>query len=470
MLPIIALIGAPNVGKSTLYNQLTGTKEAIVADERGVTRDRRYGKTTIHGYPCLLVDTGGLGVEAPDLAELMEKQAQIAIDEADILLFVVDVKAGRSALDEDIAQKLRKLNKKVILILNKIDGSDELQAKQEFLSFGLKRVQVISALKRRGFQQLEIQLGSELSLLTVQDEMQEMPEPEDAVLSVAIIGRPNVGKSTLVNCLLGEERLITGDQPGVTRDSITVELEKGQQRYTLIDTAGIRRRSKVHKAVEKFSVLKAIQSIELAKVVVILIDADEGLVEQDVHLLGFALEMGRAVVLAVNKSDRLNASDKKQIEQTLDRKLVFAPFVPIHFISALKKDRIRSLLSSVKKVYLSAGKHMSTSKLTALLEQAVTEHQPPMINGRRIKLRYAHLGGNYPPTIVLHGNQTEKLPEAYQQYLRNFFRKAFDLVGTPIQLSLKTSHNPYKDQKNTLNKRQVVKRQRLIKRRKQMDK
>lgn len=466
----IAILGRPNVGKSTLFNYLTRSRNAIVVDEPGVTRDRLYGEGKIGSKPYIVIDTGGIGSDDRPLnqgtdAEIIlkhtEHQAFQAAAEADCLLFVVDAQAGLLPDDELMADYLRRLKKPIYLVVNKTDGLPTDTACIDFHQVGMGEPYAIAASYGRGVSSL---------IQKILDEYDESPDEEHETVSdvlgsgirVAIIGRPNVGKSTLINRILNEERVLVADMPGTTRDSIFIPFEKNDQQYTLIDTAGVRRRGKVTETIEKFSVIKTLQAIENSQVCVFLLDAHEGVTEQDLHLIGFTIDAGKALVIGVNKWDDLSGLEKNKVRDDLDRRLSFADFATIHFLSALHGTGVNSLFSSIKKAYDSAVQPLSTPVLTRILESAVEAHEPPLSHGRRIKLRYAHPGGHNPPLIVIHGNQTASLPESYRRYLMTTFRKALKLSGTPIRLELKSSENPYAGKRNILTPRQERKRKRLM--------
>ncbi len=467
MVPVIALVGRPNVGKSTLFNRLTKSRDAIVADVSGLTRDRQYGEAVWQGKPYIVVDTGGISGDEQGLDLMMAGQSLQAIEEADAVLFLVDARAGRTAGDEQIAAHLRKRNKHTYLIANKIDGADPDAILGEFATLGLGQPLGIAAAHGRNINPM---LDAVLNDETLQVTGEEGRVVEPIGTKIAIIGRPNVGKSTLVNRMLGEDRVVVFDQAGTTRDSIYIPYERHEKPYTLIDTAGVRRRGKVFEAIEKFSVIKTLQAIQDANVVVFVIDAREGIVEQDLHLLGFVLEAGRALVIAVNKWDGMAQEEKDYVKTELERRLIFAQFADLHFISALHGSGVGLLYKSVDQAYSAAMTKIPTRRMTEILEDAVTEHQPPMVNGRRIKLRYAHLGGSNPPIIVVHGNQVDSVPRSYTRYLENTFRKVLKLKGTPIRVEYKGSDNPYADRKNTLTERQVNKKRRLMSHNKKMKK
>lgn len=437
-LPVIAIVGRPNVGKSTLFNCLTRSRDALVADFPGLTRDRQYGQGKVGSRPYIIVDTGGLGDETTAVETLMAQQSQQAIIEADHVLFVVDGRAGLTAADQYIAESLRKFNKAITLVVNKAEGLNADTASSEFYRFGLGAPQVIAAAHGQGVPAL---IEAVLDKLPI--ETSDVVDAEPAGVKIAIVGKPNVGKSTLVNRLLGEERVVVFDQPGTTRDSIAIPYERHGKPYVLIDTAGVRRRRSVEEGIEKFSVIKTLQAIESANVVVMIINAREGITEQDLHLLGFVIDAGKALVIAVNKWDGLSQEDREAVRRGLDRRLVFCEFAKIKFISALHGTGVGELYQHIDKAYESATQTLSTPELTRLLEAAVATHQPPLVSGRRVKLRYAHPGGYNPPTIIIHGKQTTKLPDSYRRYLESFYRKALKMVGTPIHIEFKDAFNPY---------------------------
>ena len=457
MLPVIALVGRPNVGKSTLFNRLTRSRDALVADLPGLTRDRKYGLGRVGDRPYMVVDTGGLADEQEGVEALMARQSWQAVEEADAVLFLVDAREGLTAADEAIAERLRRTGKPVWLVVNKTDGLDAEMVRTEFFALGLGEPHPIAAAHGRGVSALIHRVLAELP--------RAEPPPQETegveVIRIALVGRPNVGKSTLLNRILGEERVVAFDQPGTTRDTIEVPFERDGRRYLLMDTAGVRRRGRIGDAVEKFSVIKALQAMEAAHVVILLIDAREGVVEQDATLAGLAAESGRAIILAVNKWDGLDPDHKARVKAELDRRFPFLEFAERHFISALHGTGVGHLFESVQRAWASARAHFSTPRLTELLAEAVARHPPPLVRGRRIKLRYAHQGGRNPPVIVIHGNQTERVPQAYRRYLVNFFRERLGLVGTPLRIEFKSGENPYAGRRNRLTPRQIRKRERL---------
>jgi GTP-binding protein len=458
VLPVVAIVGRPNVGKSTLFNALTRTRDALVADMPGVTRDRQYGISKVGNTPCLLVDTGGLVSNAEGIDYLTAKQVHQAIDEAHVVLFVVSARDGLMAEDEEIASLLRKSSRNVILVANKVDGLDADTAMADFASLGMGELLPVAAAHRRGLESMMRQVDRLLP------DMPEIPEEEETDhLRLAIVGRPNVGKSTLVNRLLGEERVLAFDQPGTTRDTISTFLERDGQAYELIDTAGVRRRSRVTEVVEKFSTIKALQAIDRAHVVVLMLDANEGLTDQDTTLLGHVLTQGRALVIALNKWDGLDADHRKRVKSDMDRKLTYVDWAQRVTLSALHGSGIQELMSAVQRAFKSALADFSTPELTRVLKSAFDAHQPPMKHGRTAKLRYAHSGGKLPPRIIIHGSRTDTIPDSYRRYLVNRFIKHFKLKGTPVFIDFRDSDNPYKDRKNVLSRRQLEKRKRLKK-------
>lgn len=459
MLPVVAIVGRPNVGKSTLFNGLTGTRDALVADLPGVTRDRQYGISRVGKIPCLLVDTGGLVSNAEGIDYLTAQQVHQAIDESELVLFIVSARDGLMPEDREIAGLLRRSSRKVILVANKIDGLDEDTAMADFASLGMGDLLPVAASHRRG---LDSMMRAADRLLPLPVDSDEEEEDRDR-MRVAVLGRPNVGKSTLINRLLGEERVLAFDQPGTTRDSISTMLERDGQKYELIDTAGVRRRSRVSEVIEKFSTIKALQAIERAHVVILMLDAREGLTDQDTTLLGHILTQGRALVIALNKWDGLDVDHRKGVRKELDRKLTYVEWAQQVTISALHGSGIQELMAAVQRAWKSASKDLSTPELTRVLQAAVEAHQPPMKQGRTAKLRYAHSGGKFPPRIVIHGSRTDTVPDSYRRYLVNTFIKRFKLKGTPVFIDFRDSDNPYKDRKNKLSRRQIDKRKRLKK-------
>ena len=504
MTPVIALVGRPNVGKSTLFNRLTRTRDALVADFPGLTRDRKYGHANIAGFDFIVIDTGGIDGTEEGVEEKMAEQSLLAIEEADVVLFLVDARAGLLPADIGIAQYLRQRDKTTVVVANKTDGIDADSHCAEFYQLGLGEVEQIAAAQSRGVTQLIEQvlaplgekLNADQAVENEEDFANEAENPtasldewdndfdfeneEDAALldealaeeqesvldkniKIAIVGRPNVGKSTLTNRILGEERVVVYDMPGTTRDSIYIPMERDGQQYTIIDTAGVRKRGKVNLAVEKFSVIKTLQAIQDANVVLLTIDAREGISDQDLSLLGFILNAGRSLVIVVNKWDGLSQDIKDQVKSELDRRLDFIDFARVHFISALHGSGVGNLFESVQEAYACATQKTSTSMLTRILRMASDEHQPPLVNGRRVKLKYAHPGGYNPPIIVLHGNQVDRLADSYKRYLSNYFRKSLKIIGSPIRIQFQEGNNPFAGKRNKLTPSQLRKRKRLMK-------
>ena len=466
MLPVVALVGRPNVGKSTLFNRLTRSRDALVADYPGLTRDRQYGQAKVEDHPFIVIDTGGINGNEQGIDALMAEQSLMAIAEADAVLFMVDARDGLTSADIGIADYLRKQNKKIFLVANKVDGIDADSAVAEFYELSLgDTVHKIAAAHGRGVTQLltlaltphiealgearendEFDGDQEFSGKTDEEKIAEAPFENDKI-KLAIIGKPNVGKSTLTNRILGEDRVVVFDAPGTTRDSVYIPMEHDGREYTLIDTAGIRRRKNVTDVVEKYSVIKTLRAIEDANVCLLIIDAREGITDQDLSLLGFILEAGRSLVLAVNKWDGLEEHVKDRIKTELDRRLGFIDFARIHFISALHGTGVGHLYESVEEAFISATKRISTAMVTKILDMAVFDHQPPMSQGRRIKLKYAHAGGYNPPIIVIHGNLAKKLPVSYKRYLMNYYRKSLKIMGTPIRIEFRETSNPFAGKK-----------------------
>lgn len=504
MTPVIALVGRPNVGKSTLFNRLTRTRDALVADFPGLTRDRKYGHANIAGFDFIVIDTGGIDGTEEGVEEKMAEQSLLAIEEADVVLFLVDARAGLLPADIGIAQYLRQRDKTTVVVANKTDGIDADSHCAEFYQLGLGEVEQIAAAQGRGVTQLIEQvlaplgekLNADQAVENEEDFANEEENPtasldewdndfdfeneEDAALldealaeeqesvldkniKIAIVGRPNVGKSTLTNRILGEERVVVYDMPGTTRDSIYIPMERDGQQYTIIDTAGVRKRGKVNLAVEKFSVIKTLQAIQDANVVLLTIDAREGISDQDLSLLGFILNAGRSLVIVVNKWDGLSQDIKDQVKSELDRRLDFIDFARVHFISALHGSGVGNLFESVQEAYACATQKTSTSMLTRILRMASDEHQPPLVNGRRVKLKYAHPGGYNPPIIVIHGNQVDRLADSYKRYLSNYFRKSLKIIGSPIRIQFQEGNNPFASKRNKLTPSQLRKRKRLMK-------
>ncbi len=456
MSSVTALVGRPNVGKSTLFNRLTGSRDALVADHPGLTRDRQYGVVRRGGEHAVVVDTGGMGEEREGVGGRMHQQARAAIEDADAVIMLVDGSAGMTAGDEEIAAELRRAAVPVLLAVNKTDGLDPRLAVSEFHALGLGRVHPIAAARGRGIGEL---LDALFPLLPPAEVGEEL---EEAGIPVAVLGRPNAGKSTLINRLLGEERVVVYDEPGTTRDSVAIPFERDGQRYTLVDTAGVRRRSQVPEGVEKLSVVKSLEAIERASVVLLVTDAQEGITEQDARLAGHVLQAGRALVVVINKWDGLGPEQRRKVRRDLDLRFTFLGFARHHFVSARHGTGVGLLLGSVDRAHAAAHRDLPTPALNEALHEAVAAHQPPLVRGRRVKLRYAHQGGHNPPVIVVHGNQVQRLPAAYLRYLENFFRERFDLYGTPVRVECRTGENPFAHKPNRLTERQRRHRQRLI--------
>lgn len=459
MVPVIALVGRPNVGKSTLFNRLTRSRDALVANVAGLTRDRKYGEGKVGSHPYIVIDTGGISGEE-GIDSVMEEQSLAAINEADVVLFLVDARSGLTAADEMIALHLRKQGKKYHLVLNKVDRVDADQAETDFAVLGIGDAYHVAAVHGRGISNMI----NDVLLECTEGEVvgSDGPPIKPRGIKIGIVGRPNVGKSTLVNRLLGEERVVVYDQAGTTRDSVYIPYERFGQNYTLIDTAGVRRRGKVSESIEKFSVIKTLQAIEDANVVVLVLDAREGIVEQDLHLLGFVLDAGRAVVIALNKWDGMAQEHKTQVKEALNRRLRFINYARIHMISAKHGTGVGNLYDSIEEAYEAATNRLSTHRLTRILQDAVREHPPPMVHNRRIKLRYCHAGAMNPPTIIIHGNQTERVPTAYRRYLENTFRNALKIMSTPVRIEFRSGDNPYAETKE-LDQRQAHRKRRVEK-------
>jgi GTP-binding protein len=458
MLPAVALVGRTNVGKSTLFNQLTGSRDALVADFPGLTRDRRYGFGKRDGRSFVVVDTGGLGDGVSDTAALAALQTEIAVDEADAIVFVVDYKDGLTAADERVAEQLRTANKPVTVAVNKSEGMGPELAEAEFHSLGLGAPVSIAALHGRRLAELMTRVLGPFDEADAGEIDESLRGPH-----VAVVGRPNVGKSTLINRLLGSARLVTSPEPGTTRDSVLVPCERNDKNFVLVDTAGIRRRARVNEMIEKFSIVQSLRAIENAGVVILLVDAREGITDQDLHLIGLILERGRAITIGVNKWDNLDSAHRRQVDAQIDRKLDFVAFARISHISALYGSGIDDVIGAALDAYEAAGREFSTPRLNEILERAMVAHAPPIVAGRRTRLRYAHQGGRHPPIIVIHGNRAERLPSHYRRYLTNVFRRALKLEGAALRLEFRTGDNPYAGKRNTLTRRQIKRRQRVIK-------
>jgi len=457
MKPVIALVGRPNVGKSTLFNKLTKSRDALVADFAGLTRDRKYGDGKLGEIEYLVIDTGGLNGESEVLDVRMQQQSWQAVDESDVVVFMVDGRAGLTPVDEEIASTLRRSGQTVCLVVNKTDTMDEAQIAAEFYQLGLGEPHCIAAAHSRGLLKM---MRAVQDMLPAANDGHE-PDEEQG-MRLAVVGRPNVGKSTLINRILGEERVVAFDLPGTTRDSIEVPFEKDDQRYTLIDTAGVRRRGKISETVEKFSVIKTLQAIDECNVCVLLLDATERITDQDLNLLGYVIDKGRALIVAVNKWDGLEVEQREQIKTDISRRLDFLSFTNIEFISALHGTGVGNLFKLANRAYESAMIDMATPRLTRMLEYAVEQHQPPLVRGRRIKMRYAHQGGSNPPVIVVHGNQIDRVPADYKRYLSNFFQRELKLFGTPVRIDFKGSDNPYSHIRNKRTPAQQRKRNRTM--------
>jgi GTPase len=492
MLPVVALVGRANVGKSTLFNRLTRTRDALVADFPGLTRDRKYGSVNFEGLEFIVVDTGGIDGNEQGIEVEMAEQSLKAIAEADVVLFMVDARAGATVGDSAIAAHIRRVEKPVFLVANKTDGLDADTAIADFYSLGVGEVYPIAAAHGRGVSSLlqhallpfladslkagadsaaAADAGPALETLTEEQADAEAARLRSEHIKLAIVGRPNVGKSTLTNRILGEERVVVFDMPGTTRDSVFIPMQRNERNYTLIDTAGVRRRGKIDDMVEKFSVIKTLQAIEEANVVLLVLDARQGISDQDLSILGFALNAGRSLVIAVNKWDGLNDSIKDEVKRELDRRLGFIDFARLHFISALHGSGVGNLFESVEEAFDSATKRVSTSLLTRIMKMAQEDHQPPMVHGRRVKLKYAHAGGYNPPIIVIHGNQVKDLPDSYKRYLMNYYRKALQMMGTPVRVEFREGENPFTPtKKNTETALQKYKRERLMKARQKVAK
>ncbi|OCG07055.1 ribosome biogenesis GTPase Der [Gilliamella sp. wkB178] len=486
MIPVVALVGRPNVGKSTLFNRLTRTRDALVADFPGLTRDRKYGRAEIKGHEYIVIDTGGIDGTEDGVESFMAEQSLQAIEEADIVLFLVDARSGAMPADHAIAKHLRARQKATFLVANKIDGIDADTAISDFYALGLGDIHPIAASHGRGVSSLietvldpifQFENDENIVDANPDEQFQDLPESYDDLvldeiesdslinqpIKVAIVGRPNVGKSTLTNRILGEDRVVVYDMPGTTRDSIYIPMTRDEREYILIDTAGVRKRGKVTEIVEKFSVIKTLQAIEDANVVILVIDAREGISDQDLSLLGFIINSGRSLVIAVNKWDGLTQDIKEQVKTTLDDRLDFIDFARLHFISALHGSGVGNLFDSIQEAYDCATRRVNTALLTKIMQMAQDDHQPPLVRGRRVKLKYAHAGGYNPPIVVIHGNQVEDLPDSYKRYLMNYFRRSLKIMGSPIRIQFKEGANPFEGRKNSLTASQQRKRRRLMK-------
>ncbi|MEX8193164.1 ribosome biogenesis GTPase Der [Comamonas guangdongensis] len=445
MKPVIALVGRPNVGKSTLFNRLTKSRDAIVADFAGLTRDRHYGQGRQGKHEYIVIDTGGFEPDASKgIFKEMARQTQQAVAEADVVIFVLDARAGLAGQDHEIANYLRRLGKPTVLVANKAEGMKDGSQLSEFYELGLGEVVPVSAAHGQGVRSL-VDLALGLLNLPEPVEDEAFGDEDQKPVRLAVAGRPNAGKSTLINTWLGEERLVAFDMPGTTRDAITVPFERNGQKFELIDTAGLRRKGKVFEAIEKFSVVKTLQAIEGANVVLLLIDATQGVTDQDAHIAGYILESGRSVVLAINKWDAVDDYQRQMLERSIETRLSFLKFAPLHFISAQKRQGLEPLWKSIIQAHRAATCKMPTPVLTRVLLEALQFQTPKKVGAYRPKMRYAHQGGMNPPIIVIHGNSLEHVTDAYKRFLEGRFRKEFNLVGTPLRIEMKTSHNPYAD-------------------------
>ena len=456
---LVAIVGRPNVGKSTIFNILTRSKSAIVADFSGLTRDRKYG--TIANTSITLIDTGGLNEDSDNISNAIKEQADLAIEEADYILFVVDAIDGLLPLDREIAKSLRKQNKEITLLINKTDNARLEESSADFNSLGFKQTVFLSASHNKGFSELR-------ELLTDFDDSEPLEEInfESNSVKISIIGRPNAGKSTLINALIGEDRLVVSSESGTTRDSIDVPLDIGGKQFTLIDTAGMRRKRSIKEETEKFSVSKSVDSIKRADLVILLLDGSENIVDQDIHLIGLTLAIGRPILVVANKIDLLNKLDKENLENKINRKLKFASYIKLHYISAKEKKGLKKLLRLADTIYEESLRDLDTSIINKILKSAIYNQQPAMSGRFRPKLRYAHSGGKNPPKIIIHGNNLKEVQDSYTRYLENYFRKELALGSTPLEIIYKNQENPYKNKPNQLNDRQIRKRKRMIKRRK----
>lgn len=462
MIPVIAIVGRPNVGKSTLFNRLTRSQQALVVDEPGVTRDRQFGQGECNDQSYIVIDTGGILEDPQDEIESATvKQSLQAVKEAHVLFFVVDGRQGLTHFDRQLANELRKQDKPVFLVINKTDGLQAQVAAAEFYQLGFDLVYPIAASHNQGIEPL---LEDALACIELPPVLEEevIEREEKHIPKVALVGRPNVGKSTLANRMLGEERVIVCDYPGTTRDSIYIEMQRMGKHYTLIDTAGVRRKKNVTQAVEKFSIIKTLQAIKDADVVLLVLDARAGVSDQDLRLIDFVIEAGRSLIILANKWDGMSDEDREQFKNQVTYRLRFAQFASVYYISALHGSGVGDIFGAIDDAYKSAHLALDTSELSKMLEDAITAHPPPLVHGRRIKLRYAHCGGHNPLVIVIHGNQTEDLPLSYQRYLSKYFIKALNLESTPVKIICKSGENPYAGKRNTLTPRQAYKRKRLM--------
>jgi len=458
MIPVIAIVGRPNVGKSTLFNCITRTKAALVADFPGVTRDRQYGKAVYANKEFMVVDTSGLGEHDSEIDNLAKQQAELALHEADVIFFIVDARAGLTPVDLQLSKQLRKYSKKIYLLINKSESMLPDVAASEFQKLGYGEVHCVSSAHSRGITDV-------LDVVTQDWQPMALETLELAIkpIRVAVVGRPNVGKSTFINRLLGEERVVVFDMPGTTRDTIEIPVQLYGQDYIFMDTAGVRRRRSVSETIEKFSVIKTLQAIDASDVCLVLINSQEPITDQDMHLIDYVIQAGRAMVIAFNKCDLLTSDDKKLIKQKIELKMPYQSFYEMRFISAIKGFGMRQLWTDIKAAFQASNQKHATSYLTKVLQNAIATHQPPLVHGRRIKLRFAHMGGLQPPTVVIHGNQVDDLPDSYKRFLKNHFMDALNLMGTPLELIFKSGINPFAGRKNQLNAHQQKKRKRLVK-------
>ncbi len=459
MKPVVAILGTPNVGKSTLFNRLTRTRNALVADRPGVTRDYQIGDLKVGARSLVLIDTGGVQAADDLLTNRVSEQAWRVAEDADCIVFLVDGSRGCSGIEETIAGRLRKLRSQVLLVVNKTEGTPADLAVADFHSLAVGNPMAVSALHGDGVEALRQRLSGLATVQTSAPIQADCPR-------IAVVGRPNVGKSTLINRILGEERVLADDAPGTTRDSIAVSFEREGRPYIFVDTAGVRRKAKVSDLIEKFSVVKTLQAIEEANVVLFMLDAQEGVTEQDLALAGLIVAGGRAILISINKWDGLSTTQRNHVRKGVDRRLRFVDFAPVHYVSALYGSGLGGLFRSIQRAYDSAFAQASTPALNQLLQDAVEEHPPPLVRGRRIKLRFAHMGGHNPPRIIIHGNQVANVPSAYQRYLERYLREALKLYATPLRVEFKQSENPFKGRRNVLTRRQHAKRKRIIRERK----
>jgi len=460
MKQIVAIVGRPNVGKSTLFNNLTSTRNALVADRPGMTRDRQYGVAHHNSNSFLVIDTGGIGEKNDgdkEILKLITKQTMVAASEASLLVWMVDGRTGLTNIDEILASELRKLNKPIFLVINKLEGDLSSSVINDFYKLGLESIWPISSKRGDGIDSLLDAITKKLPP-PIEDKLEEKENTR-----VSILGKPNVGKSTLINKIIGEDRLLTFNEPGTTRDSIEVKITRNGKNFVLIDTAGIRRKNKVNDTVEKFSVLKSLEAIESANIIILVIDGKEGVTEQDSRLLGMIQDSGKSVIIAVNKWDSIEKEEADRVKSELNRKFSFIDYAEYHYISALNGIGINNLFKKINAIKKSTDINFTTSHLTKMMEEAVLKHPPKIINGRRIKLRYMHLGTTDPIRLIIHGNQTKSIPSSYKKYLSKALGKSLNLLATPVLIEFKNSDNPFKGKKNILSKRQINKRRRLIK-------